>query len=816
MKVYFLPLLILIWASSFSLANPAADGNVRGQLVEDGTQEPVGYASVAIYDQNEKLMGGAISDDNGNFVIKGLAPGTYKLEVKFVGFETLQIENVVVGATTTRLGEIKLDAALQMLEDIEVTASKPEVEYKIDRKVINVDKMATALSGSAVEILENVPSVEVDMDGNVSLRGSGNFTVFIDGRPSVFKGSDALSQIPASMIENIELITNPSAKYDPDGTSGIINIITKKKSSGLSGVVNLNGGVPSRYGADAMFSYKANEKFTYHFGGDYNNMERRGTRYAENTTFGEDTVLRITDGDRARIRESYNIKGGLDFTPNDNNRFSLMLAGGKSDNIRDNSYMYENYYIRNGVMEPTENPVTHNYDDMRRSYQYFSVDADYLHKFSGRKGHELSMSVHYGYSEGDEDNITLAYSDETNSKFGEPGRRGLESSIGHEFRYKLDYVRPIGENSKLEAGYQLRMDLSDENNGNYSKAEVDSDWVLNEKFSYQNEFTKDIHAIYGTYSGEWDKLGYQLGIRGEYTFRETNLINVGERTVIERFDWFPTAHFSYQLPSDQQLMASYSRRINRPSNWWLEPFPTFMDAFNVRIGDPGIEPEYIDSFELGYTKTFSAFSLSAEGFFRQINNRTEFVKEIWDDEEANPNGDIFMNTRTNVGQERNYGLELMVNADPLKWWSFNLSGTITGFTIDGSYKDQVFDRQDSYFNFRMSNDFLLTKTTRLQIAPVYTSGRQSAQGYREGFVMVNMALKQDFMDKKLSATLQGRNILNTFKWESTSNGPDFNSMMRFEMMPSFTFSLTYRINNYRNKRSGKGGNGGGESGGFDM
>ncbi|BDD11164.1 TonB-dependent receptor [Fulvitalea axinellae] len=808
--------LTISFLNTYGSNEPAVKGQIKGKVVEKGSGEAVSYATIAVFAQDNSLVGGAITDDKGAFVAKGIKPGVYDIEAKFVGFETVRLEDINVRGFVTDVGVIELGSEAKLLEGVEVTATRPEVEYKIDRKVINVDKMVTSLSGSAVDILDNVPSVEVDIDGNVSLRGSSDFTVFIDGRPSVFKGSDALSQIPASMIANIEIITNPSAKYDPDGTSGIINIITKKKASGFSGVANVNAGYPGRYGADAMFSYKANEKFTYHLGGDFNSNQRKGTRYSENTTFGQDTVLRITDGDRNRESESFNLKGGIDFTPNKKNRFSLMMAGGKRENVNDNEYLYSNYLIRDGVRTPADNPLTFNTDDGIRSSKYASLDFDYVHKFDAKSGHELSMSAHYGYSEGDEDNQTYTYGDREQTVFDEAAQRSTEDSEDHSFRYRIDYTRPVGEHAKFEAGYQVRMNRSDETNGSFNKSAPDADWKLNEKYSYLNEFTKDIHAIYGTFAGELDKFGYQLGLRGEYTYRQTKLVNVDSETTIDRFDIFPTAHFSYQLPAEQQLMASYSRRINRPANHWLEPFPTYMDAYNVRIGDPGIEPEYVDSYEVGYTKNFDAISVSAEAFYKKINNRTEFVKEVWNDPVQNPDGDIFMNTRTNVGIESNYGLELMLNADPFKWWSLSFSGTFSGYDLDGSYKEQVFDRSDFYYNFRMSNDFLITESIRFQVTPRFMSGRQSTQGERESFFYLNLAVKQDFMDKQFSATLQARNVLNSFKWEYTSYGPDFASMSRYEGQPSVALTLTYRINNYRPKRSKNQGGGGGEGGGFEM
>ncbi len=780
--------------------NAGEEKVVKGKVSDSKTKKPVEYATVAVYKkEDDSVVTGTISDENGEFKIKGLEPGEFYIVISFLGYDDKTFNDIVVDKkrSTLDLGDIIMGASSENLDEVEVIAERQSVEYKIDKKVVNVGKQMTSASLSAVEVLENVPSIRVDIEGNVSLRGSTGFTVLIDGKPTVLDPSDALRQIPASTIENIEIITNPSAKYQPDGTGGIINIITKKnRLQGVQGLINLKGGTFNQYGGDFLLNWRK-KSVNFYVGGDYNNRPFPGESYSERrTTSNGITTIKKSWGDNDRKFAGGSIRTGLDWDITDNDYFSIGLRTGKYDMTGESSQQYITTTI------PVSSEVLElNESESSRGGGYYSITGNYQKKFA-QKGHELSAQLNYRYRDGEESNKNRLY--ESNSTDVTSGTYTTEDGPSKRWKLKIDYTKPIGENNKFEAGFQGRKSSSDDITS-LSYWDTDSkDFELQSEYNNSTTYNRNIYALYSTFNGESGKLGYMLGLRGEYTYREiTNKNN--EKYTIDRFDYFPTLHLSYQLPNENQLMGSYSRRIDRPRGFFLEPFITWEDMYNVRMGDPDIQPEFIDAFELGYLKNWSKSQLSLEAYYRVTHNKVERIQSVYEE-------GILLTSFANVGTDYSLGMDANYNVPLFKWWEMNLMGNLYNYRVEGSMNDQSFDNHSFNWSSRLNNTFKIIKKIQLQLNGDYNSPTITSQGEREGYYAFNGAVRMDFLDRKMSAVVQVRDILGTAQRVSITEDEDFYNYQKWERKSPFvSFTLSYRLNNFKQKRNG----GNGDSGGMD-
>ena len=761
-------------------------GTVKGFVFDANENQPLEYATISITSKRDnKVVNGTITDQTGFFKIKNVDFGMYKVDITFIGYKTKTIPNVAVKPKDkdVDLGQIKLESSVETIGEAVVVSDRSTMTYKIDKKVINVSQQHTSASGTAVEVLENIPSVTVDIEGNVSLRGSTSFTVLIDNKPTVLNASDALSQIPASAIDNIEIITNPSAKYDPDGTSGIINIITKKnKLQGFNGIINLNAGRYERYGGDFLLNWRK-ERLNIYVGADFNNRNREGSFETENRTlFNDTTSYLLSDGDFNRGRQTYNVRTGFDLTLNPKNSINFSARVGNWNMNSSNCADYRNY------TDPATTNETHTSERISdRGGLFYTLSLGFNHKFM-KKGHEIISLFNYSARDFEEETFNQLFDDNNDVA---SGQRSLESGPRKHYTFQIDYTLPLRINDKFEAGYKTRIEDSDQ------LAEMEQYNPVTQVYDYMADFRHDvthdrhIHSVYSLYSGEIGNFGYQGGLRGEYTYREIVLVETGQNSLIDRWDIFPTVHMSYNLPKDQQAMASYTRRIKRPRGYYFEPFITWTDAYNVRIGNPGIKPQYIDSYELSYLNKFGRNSFSVEAYYRITNNKIERIKSVYDE-------NVYLTTFENVGNDYSLGIELMLGIDVQKWWHIDLMGNIYDYKVKGELDGKDFSESSFNWNARFNNTLRFGKTTRVQFNGMYNSPTITAQGKRDGFFMTAMAVKQDLYKNKISATLQVRDVFATMNHSSAYEGENFYSYSHYEPnTPFVTLTLIFKINNYK-------------------
>lgn len=796
-------LIVLSANANTPVVKPEPKGGViKGIVMDSENETPVEYATVSVYTMlDSSLVDGTITNAKGGFTLKSLKPGKYFVEISFIGYNKAAVRNIPINKKRklADLKIVKLRQATESLGEVTVTSERIPVQYQIDKKVIPVSRQITAASGSAVDVLENVPSVSVDIEGNISLRGSSNFTVLVDGKPSILDASDILEQMPASIIDNIEIITNPSAKYDPEGTAGIINVITKKnKANGVAGVANLNLGTQNNYGGDVLLTYRK-KKLNLNFGIDYGSRGFKGKTESERrNTIGGVTNYILSDGDTQRERISYGIRTGFDYDISEKDQVSFGFRIGKREMERKSILDYEEY------LEGEEHEFYDSKDFWKREMSFINSNFSYTKKFKG-KGHQWANQVTFS-RRGDGDEVS------TNElKSGTELRSGqisTEEGPGQRWEFRSDYTLPIGKDSKFEIGYQGQVRSSDAitMQENYNPENGLYEQVNNHDVTYKRR----VHGVYSTYASKIGKFGYQLGFRTEHTDREISFDNDPNKFTIKRWDFFPTIHTQFDLGSKNQLMVSYSRRIQRPRGWYLEPFKTNTDAFNARSGNPDLKPEYIDSYELGYMKRFGDQAISVELYHKRTDNKLERVSVLDQD-------GIMVRTPENVGKDYSTGLEATLNLSFAKWFKNDLIGNVYhykeegDFTAENSSGEMVLqDFSTESYNWSLRNNMTLifNPKTRFQFNVSYRSPRDWAQGKREGFIMATAAIKREFFKKKLSATLTMRDVFGTFKHENEVFGTDFYTHSQFEMdYPSFRFNLSYKINNYKKKRGSRGSNG---------
>jgi hypothetical protein len=781
----------------------AGKGRLTGKVVDSDSGNPMEYANIVAFKQADNTMvTGTVSNVQGVFLLD-LPYGRYKVKVKFIGYNIKEIDEVIVNPRSeiTDLGIITLEPDANNLKEIDIQADQTPVLYHLDRKIVKVSSNLSATGGSAIDALENTPSINVDIEGNVTMRGSSSFQVLVDGKPSAFSGSDALEMIPVSTIDQIEVITNPSAKYDPEGTAGIINVITKKNAlEGISAKVSVSGDTNGSVGGDLIVNYKTN-KANYFISANRNDRSRNGYRESDSYIIENDTNYHKSSmGDRNGGHIRSGIKIGADYSIGSKGTLTAGVNYGKMEFRRDSESDYREWTDPETIVF---NSLSNNFSNYAK--ESYGVNLDYAHKFNSF-GHELKLSGNYKSGVSD-DESGMEQFDIDDPEAVIYGSKSTENGTDSEYRFKADYTLPFGEEGKFEAGYQLRLEEESE------KYDLEYVGLINEPVGSEmgstlnSEYNRHISAAYGIFANTVGKFAYQLGLRTEYTDRLLTNKNTGQDFKIDRFDYFPTLHFSVQLPAEMQLLASYARRIDRPRNYYLEPFLTWRDAYTVWQGNPGLSPEYINSYEASFQKRFGKSYISLELFHRQTVDKHERVRSVYD-----ASSNIMIHTIANVGTDYSTGSEIMLNLNLKKWWNFNVSSSAYHYLIDSELFNT--DNEDYTWYVRGRTSFILPKDFRLQLDANYTAPSVTSQGTMEESFSFGSSIRADFLDRRLSVNLQVQDMFGTGKHEFISRGDNFYSKMLFKRnAPVFRVSLSYKFNNYKDKKGSMNGmdmNGGGD------
>jgi outer membrane receptor protein involved in Fe transport len=801
-KILFLSLIISLTVFAQQGQGNFAGGSIYGKVFDSSTKHTIEYANIVVFSlKDSSMVTGGVTSSEGIFNITLNRPGRFKVEIRFIGYDTETMEVTVnPSSPNVNLGDIQIHPSAINLNDVVVQGDRSPVTYEIDKKVISPDQMQTVISGNAADVLANVPSVQVDVEGNVSLRGSQNFTVLIDGRPSLMDAQDALQQISATSIERIEIITNPTAKYDADGTAGIINIIMKKNlGQELSGIFNANAGMYDTYGGNFLINYQDGIKVNV--GLDYNQRHFPGDQTQSNIYYLEDETSTInSNGEIERGRTSFEGRAGIEFSLSDNDNLGFGLRGGKrKGGFNDSKYFTE---------FSSTDPIDFNYtgkSERSREGTYYSLNSNYTRTFSN-SGHQLLAELLFSKQSSDELTTTSEFDDVGQIS----GKKTTENGPSTDFRGKLDYTLPFSEVSKFEAGYQGEIELSDESNDLFEYNPANNEYEIQPQFSNLTNYNESQHSLYSMYSDMLWVFNYQLGLRAEYTYRDIEVPSINQTFNIDRIDYFPSLHSSYKITPVSTLMASYSRRINRPGGWALEPFPTWVDANNVRIGNPDLLPEFINSLETGMQTIIGNVNLSTELYYRQTINKIEFVRTALED-------NVTLTTFSNVGEDYSIGGEVMLIFDLFSFWNVNLMGNVYNYRVEGNIQGEPFSNESFNWQTRVNNTFKLWSATQIQFNLNYNSPTVTSQGRWEEFFSSDLSVRQEIIENILAVTLQVRDVFGTAKREYTSEGINLYNYNQFDMhTPALTLNLRYTFNNYKPKREGRGEDNGTFEGGEDF
>ena len=786
------------------LKNPSEKAIIKGKIIDKSSNQAMEYANVSVYSaKDSSLITGGITNADGEFSIGNINNGFFYVEANFIGFRKTRINNIEVtqGSRQINLGTIQLEPSSQEIADVKVIGEKPRIEYQVDKKVINVGKDINSTGGTAVDALENIPSVQVDIEGNVTLRGSSSFTVFIDGRPSVLSGSEALQQIPSSTIENIEIITNPSAKYDPDGVAGIINVVMKKNiKSGFNGIVNAMIGTKDKQQLDMTINKKT-AKRNITLGANINNRSFSGTNSSTRETYSDtDTTYLVKNGSRDFSRSGYELKAGTDFYLSDLTTLSFSanygyykFDGGGHSNI----HQYTSPATTD-IFSAEQDPST-------RDGHYVNGSINFQQKFNKEGTHKLEAMAYYSHRNGNDKDIENEFLADENYEPTDVYTlhiRTKQDDKDDDYRFQVDYTKPLGINGKLEAGLQSRLNRSNEDYLFESYDDATTSWIKDDHFSSIMDFKRDIHAAYATVSSKLGSLEYMLGARGEYTNRKTELARLDEPYKLDRFDFFPSIHLSWNLLSNDQIMASYSRRINRPRGRDLDPFEEYRDQYTIRSGNPDLEPEYTNSYEAGYMKRFGTSFISLEAFYRRTNNLITHLSSLGDD-------GILYESTTNLNHNNSLGGELMGDISFTKWLQTNSSISVYKYQLTDESNGENVVRTSTNVDGRISATIKFSPDSRMQIMGMFRGPSVTSQGDRDGMFYTNASFRQDLFKKKISATISMQDILGTGKYQGTSNGTNFKNSFKFKREPRILmFTLSYKINNYKVDRQSDNSSGG--------
>ncbi|OSY87810.1 hypothetical protein WH52_10325 [Tenacibaculum holothuriorum] len=760
-------LLLLISSIAFAQKPNYKGRNISkitltGKVVETNTQQPLEYATIVLTHLKTKKVTGGVTDTKGSFSFQ-VPKGMYAIKVEFIGFKSKNLPNKQLTANTN-LGTITLSEDAETLEEVEVVAEKSTVEIRLDKKIYNVGKDMTVKGGNASDVLDNVPSVNVDAEGAVSLRGNENVRILIDGKPSALvglTGTDALRNLPADAIEKVEVITSPSARYDAEGTAGILNIILRKgKITGFNGSVNLTLGNPDQFGIAPSLNYRT-KKINLFSNLGYSYRKGPGNSFSKFSYLGGDNVIdSIQTEDRTfdRTNKNFNASIGLEYflTKNSSITGSFFYRNSKGDDIATN--------IINQLMFNNPQDITRieNEEEKGIDKQY---SLNYTNNFDG-KGQKLTIDLQYG--ESDETELSPITS---NGVLTEDNSQVTKST---DKLFQIDYVLPIGEKSQFEIGHKTTLqDLS-------------SDFKVNildptNNFDPSNaiNFKQNIYAFYTQYGSKIDKFSYLLGLRTEITDIDLDLLTTNKTSDKNFTEWFPTVNLGYELNDNENLTLGYSRRLRRPRHWFLNPFETRSSTTNFFRGNPDLTPTFTSSFDLGYNTRVKKLNLGASIYY-QIS--TDLIRPVSLTEVRNGNN-VFVRQPLNLNDEQRYGIEFTTNYNVSKkvrlsasfnYFKFKTDAfdyTYTFTDINGNSVTKTLplpEVNESSWFARFNSRITLPAKIQWQTRIMYRGPQASAQTDRDGIFVTNLAFSKDLFKDKASLVLNVSDLFNSRKRESVT------------------------------------------------
>lgn len=786
------------------------DGKIKGIVMDGELGGPLEFVTVQVKAKgSDKIVQGSVTGSDGNYTIGGLKKGEYVVTFSYIGYEEVS-KNISISSDNQilSLGELTLAEDANQLGEVEVVAKRPQMRFEIDRKVFDATQDIAAEGGSASDLLSNIPSVEVDNEGSVSLRGNSSVTIWINGKASGLTAdnqADILDMMPAGDIKQVEVITNPSARYSPEGTAGIINIILKDdRKPGYYGSVKVGADTDGGYQASGNINYSSSKVDAY-ANLNYRNREFKGGGITSRLNTTDNSFLDQTNDSKRQHNNWFGRFGATwHITKSDDLAFNVtgMTGGGdNSENIHYNSIDSQKNTIY------TSDRITNGDSDMKM----YNLELNYVHKFSENSNIDLMVSNNQWRRDGM--NIfrqSTVYTDP--SQTANPLYQTQENDIKDKtWEVQADYTNKISDMARIEAGYKgtFQRNASPVDTYTGTTAEdIRQDESLYNRFLYN----QDVHALYMTYGGKWNKLSYQAGLRGEYWRVDTRSLDfdqefngkASETFEKDYFKLFPSAFISYDLPKNNELQMNYTRRLRRPWGGQLNSFRNISDASNISFGNPELTPEYSHSFELNYIKSWeSGHTLSLSGYYRSTDDVIQRIRFL------NTEDNVMYTTSENVAKSQASGLEIVGKDKLFKILDLTTTVNLYYSKLDGfSYLPQgaetpvIGDTDESFaWNVRMIANLSLPWGVSLQGTGNYNSKQLMAQGHREPNYSVDLGLRKSFLSDKLTLSINARDLLDSRKFRTVTAGDGFwQDSENWRGGRRVGFTLTYNFGNMNKKK----------------
>ena len=817
MKKLFFLMLLMCYSNAVVAQRPSnkekfSKIKIIGNVTDSETTESLEYATISLVNNQfpDRIQGG-ITDIKGNFEIE-IFPGKYDITIEYIGFERIILKDQVI-KETTRLGDFKLNIDSESLEEVELVGERTEVEIRLDKRVYNVGRDITVRGGSVTDVMDNIPSVSVDVEGNISLRGNDNVRILINGKPSGLvglSGSSALRQLPAESIEKVEVVTSPSARYEASGTAGILNIILKKEELiGFNATFIANAGLPKNLGGTATLNWRT-KKVNIFTTSTYRDQKSLGGGLFNSEYFNADLPSTFANETRNydRVRKNYFINLGVEYYINDNTSFTLSGFVRDSNNTSDANTEINDVNANRDILST----VGRLQEEVEKDNSS-QLTANFTKKFN-EEGHELVAEIQLQKSSEDE------FADITNTDSPNETVGTLESQTRNLFQ--LDYVWPMDKNTQFEFGY--RGDFSSQENDYEVALLENSQFVRDTDLSNVLLFEQNVNALYTQFGKKINKFSYLLGLRMENTHIVIDQKTTNDFKEKKYTNFFPTLNLSYEFNEEENITLGFSRRIRRPRSWSLNPFPSRSSVTFFRQGNPDLDPSYSSTFDFGYLKRWEKLTFNGSAYYQKATQVITRITEATGDlikVSEDPLIEIpsLRATSINLAENNRIGTEFTLTYTPSK--KIRLSGNFNVFNSEtlGSYNNQVFDAEIISWFARINGNIRLPKGWTAQLRGFYRGPNATAQNRSKGFFVLSGAVNKNIFNKKGTLSFNASDLLNSRRYKNTTTTESFINYSEFQWRrPSYVMTFTYKINERKNDRRRRnqnyGGNGGGDEFGF--
>ncbi len=821
---FFLGLLSVF---NFQANSQNGDYTISGKVIDNELEVPLEYATISVVNVNDPQdLTGGVTNAQGEFSVE-VDSGTYNIIVEFISYQAKEFKNRSINSDLD-LGTIPLGLGSESLDEVVVRAETTQVDVRLDKKIYNIGKDLTTAGGTVSDALNNVPSVSVDIEGGISLRGNGNVRILINGKPSAlagFGGTDVLGQLPAEAIERVEVITSPSARYDAEGTAGIINIILRKKETlGFNGSLTINGGIPANAGINANINYRTD---------NYNLFTTTGYRYSEtpgngffdtryfNTRVdpfleGLEYDRNIEDRDYDRINRGFNTNFGMEYYIDDMSSITgaIFYRNGDDEDLTTN---VNDYFFNGNALLGTERLELETEED-----ESFQFSLNYIKRFDN-KGHELTADFQY-----ENDSETQAsfirepirYNNSDIDEVDIPREETTTIEDQKEYLLQADYVLPIGEDSQFEAGYRGNFEnqvsdyvLYQENNA--------GQLVINRNQTNIFDYTENVQALYSQYGTKFGDFSFLLGLRLENTNLKGKITSeLTEQELQEEFSFevdtdfdnnylglFPTLNVIYEIGEEENITFGYNRRINRPRGWYINPFPSRSSRNNIFQGNPNLNPAFSNAFDIGYLKRWEKLTLTGSVYYQRETDAFERVQE--EVIISGPNDTDIQVIRIipfNLATNDRSGAELGFLYNPADWLRLNGSVNFFQFKLDGEFNGVDYSQENTSWFSRFSSKVTLPWKIDWQTNAFYRGAQDEVQGSRDGILNIDVALSKELFNDNATIAVNVRDIFNGSIRRQTTSTEFFEQSSEFQWRQGqrVNVSFIYRFNQQKKRQERRG------------